>query len=55
MEQTDVALNHGFVESLEGTLAQLKRDKVYKRLNHLDSPQSARVVMEGRGEVLILS
>src|ERR1051325_1695779 len=55
MEQTDVALNHGFVDSLEGTLAQLKRDKVYKRLNHLDSPQSARVVMEGRGEVLILS
>jgi glycine C-acetyltransferase len=28
---------------------------VYKRLNYLDSPQSARVQMQGRGEVLILS
>ena len=32
-----------------------RRDKVYKRLNYLDSPQAARVQMEGRGEVLILS
>jgi glycine C-acetyltransferase len=36
-------------------LAQFKRDGVYKRLNYLDSPQAARVVMEGRGEVIILS
>jgi glycine C-acetyltransferase len=28
---------------------------VYKRLNYLDSPQAARVTMEGRGEVIILS
>src|ERR1044071_267961 len=55
MEQIDVALNRGFVESLESTLAQLKRDKVYNRLNHLDCPESAGVVMEGPGEVLILS
>ncbi len=48
-------MNTPFVESLERTIDQLKRDKVYKRLNHLDSPQSARVQMEGRGEVLILS
>lgn len=27
----------------------------YKRLNHLDSPQDARVQMEDRGEVIILS
>jgi glycine C-acetyltransferase len=50
-----MTLNTSFVESLEATIEQLKRDKVYKRLNHLDSPQSARVQMEGRGEVLILS
>jgi glycine C-acetyltransferase len=44
-----------FTTSLEATIEQLKRDRVYKRLNHLDSPQAARVKMEGRGEVLILS
>ena len=36
-------------------LEQLKADKVYKRLNYLDSPQAPRVKMEGRGEVLIFS
>lgn len=50
-----MALNRNFTKQLEGTIDQLKRDKVYKRLNHLDSPQGARVQMEGRGEVLILS
>lgn len=40
---------------LQAQLDQLKADKVYKRLNHLDSPQGARVRMEGRGEVVILS
>jgi glycine C-acetyltransferase len=50
-----VAINAAFTSELQGTLEQLKRDKVYKRLNYLDSPQSARVQMEGRGEVLILS
>jgi len=50
-----VAINAAFTSELEGSLDQLKRDKVYKRLNFLDSPQSARVQMEGRGEVLILS
>jgi glycine C-acetyltransferase len=39
------------VESIE----QFKRDGVYKRLNHLEGPQGARVRMEGRGEVIILS
>ncbi|HEX4935711.1 MAG TPA: glycine C-acetyltransferase, partial [Gemmatimonadaceae bacterium] len=33
----------------------LKADRVYKRLNYLESPQAARVRMEGRGEVIILS
>ena len=36
-------------------IEQLKTDSVYKRLNYLESPQAARVKMEGRGEVLILS
>jgi len=44
-----------FVAQLETELAQFKRDGVYKRLNYLDSPQGARVKMEGRGEVVILS
>ncbi len=44
-----------FVGHLESELAQFKREGVYKRLNYLDSPQAARVNMEGRGEVVILS
>lgn len=40
---------------LEQELEQFVRDGVYKRLNFLDSPQAARVTMEGRGEVIILS
>ena len=50
-----MTINASFTKSLENTIEQLKQDKVYKRLNYLDSPQSARVQMEGRGEVLILS
>lgn len=50
-----MTLNKKFTASLEQTIEQLKTDKVYKRLNYLDSPQSARVRMEGRGDVLILS
>ncbi|HVT38058.1 MAG TPA: glycine C-acetyltransferase [Gemmatimonadaceae bacterium] len=50
-----MALNTEFVQGLEGAIAQLRADRVYKTLNHLASPQSARVQMEGRGEVLILS
>ena len=50
-----MALNSEFTTGLEATIQQLKDDKVYKRLNYLESPQSARVKMEGRGEVLILS
>jgi glycine C-acetyltransferase len=47
--------NAAFTAGLEAKLQQLRDDRVYKRLNFLDSPQSARVQMEGRGEVLILS
>jgi glycine C-acetyltransferase len=50
-----VALNRKFDDELKTGIEQLKNDRVYKRLNYLDSPQSARVQMEGRGEVLILS
>jgi glycine C-acetyltransferase len=50
-----MALNPAFHSSLSADLAQLKADGVYKRLNHLESPQAARVRMEGRGEVLVLS
>ena len=48
-------LNAAFDAQLRATIAQLTHDGVYKRLNHLASPQAARVRMEGRGEVLILS
>lgn len=47
--------NAAFESSLRAQIDQLKADRVYKQLNHLDSPQGARVQMEGRGEVLILS
>jgi glycine C-acetyltransferase len=42
-------------QRLEAELEQFIRDRVYKRLNFLDSPQGPRVKMEGRGEVIILS
>ena len=50
-----MTLNAGFTNGLQSKLQQLRDDRVYKRLNHLASPQAARVQMEGRGEVLILS
>lgn len=50
-----MTINQQFTKELRATLEQLKADRVYKRLNYIDSPQSARVKMEGRGEVLILS
>ncbi len=40
---------------IHAELDGFRRDGVYKRLNYLDSPQAARVQMEGRGEVIILS
>ena len=50
-----MTVNAGFQTSLEARLQQLRAERVYKQLNYLDSPQAARVQMEGRGEVLILS
>jgi glycine C-acetyltransferase len=46
-----IGLDARLAEALDG----LRRDGAYKKLNHLDSPQSAWVTMEGRGRVLILS
>lgn len=42
-------------QRIQPELEQFIRDGTYKRLNFLDSPQAARVKMEGRGEVIILS
>jgi glycine C-acetyltransferase len=42
-------------QRIEPELEQFIRDGTYKRLNFLDSPQAARVRMEDRGEVIILS
>jgi glycine C-acetyltransferase len=42
-------------QRLEQQLDQFRRDGVYKTFNYLESPQRARVTMEGRGEVIILS
>ncbi len=48
-------MNRAFVNELQAGIDALKAADTYKKLNHLDSPQAARVQMEGRGEVLILS
>ncbi len=50
-----MSVNVNFVNQLNATIDQIKADRVYKKLNHLESPQAARVRMEGRGEVIILS
>jgi glycine C-acetyltransferase len=50
-----MSLNTAFTADLKATIDQLKADRVYKRLNYLESPQAARVRMQGRGEVIILS
>ena len=50
-----MALNTEFDSELKAGIEQLRNDRVYKRLNYLDSPQSARVKMEGRGDVMIFS
>jgi len=44
-----------FMGQLQDELVEFKKEGIYKRLNYLDSPQDARVKMEGRGEVVILS
>jgi len=48
-------MRHSLQERLASELEAFRRDGVYKRLNYLESPQAARVRMEGRGEVIMLS
>ena len=48
-------MNPSVNHRLQAELEQFKTDGIYKRLNYLDSPQDARVTMEGRGDVIILS
>jgi len=48
-------MSSGLEERLRGELDQFRRDGVYKTLNYLQSPPAARVRMEGRGEVIVLS
>jgi len=50
-----VALNKNFDAGQQAAIEKLKQEHIYKRLNYLESPQGARVQMEGRGEVVILS
>ena len=50
-----MALNKNFDSELKAAIEKLKQERVYKRLNYLASPQGARVQMEGRGDVVILS
>ena len=48
-------MSGGLEDRLRNELDQFRRDGVYKRLNYLQSPPAARVRMEGRGEVIVLS
>ena len=48
-------MSNSLEQRIEPELELFIRDGTYKRLNFLDSPQAARVQMEGRGEVIILS
>jgi glycine C-acetyltransferase len=48
-------MGNAFTERLSGELQGFRENGVYKKLNHLDSPQAAKVRMEGRGDVIILS
>jgi glycine C-acetyltransferase len=48
-------MSNSLEERIEPELEQFIGNGTYKRLNFLDSPQAARVRMEGRGDVIILS
>ncbi|HMC56516.1 MAG TPA: glycine C-acetyltransferase [Gemmatimonadaceae bacterium] len=50
-----MSINGQFASELRSAIEQLKADRVYKRLNHLESAQAAHVKIEGRGDVLVLS
>ena len=44
-----------WIGGFERELETMRQQGVYKRLNVLESPQSARVRMRGRGEIIVLS
>ncbi|HET8649419.1 MAG TPA: glycine C-acetyltransferase [Gemmatimonadales bacterium] len=48
-------MNKELEQRVGAALDQFRREGVYKHLNYLTSPQAARVEMEGRGRVIILS
>ena len=48
-------MTNPLAQRIEPELEQFIQNGTYKRLNFLDSPQDARVRMEDRGEVIILS
>jgi len=48
-------MSEAFHARLRDALDGFRRDGVYKKLNHLDSPQGPVVRMEGRGDVVVLS
>jgi glycine C-acetyltransferase len=48
-------LTNALERRIEPELERFVQEGTYKRLNYLDSPQAARVRMEDRGEVIILS
>ena len=48
-------MSHTLDRRLGAELDAFRAEGVYKKLNYLESPQAARVRMEGRGEVIILS
>lgn len=50
-----MAINQEFNRALGAQLDQFRSDAVYKKLLYLESPQDARVRIEGHGEVIILS
>jgi glycine C-acetyltransferase len=48
-------MSQAFHQRLREAIETFRTDGVYKRLNHIESPQAAVVRMEGRGEVVVLS
>jgi glycine C-acetyltransferase len=48
-------MNHAFTARLKSEIDALRSAGVYKKLNHIESPQAPWVQMEGKGKVLVLS
>ena len=48
-------MSNALEQRLQSELEQFIQNGTYKRLNFLDSPQAARVRMEERGEIIVLS